>query len=137
MTESGSLTNHASGSEARVEQAMTALMRSDSAAGDDERLTRTTIAAVRPWLVARSRRAYRRQVALAMTAALLPLPLIVAYDRALLEALYVVASSVLPGPLPAVAVGGYAVAAVLLLGATYAAIPLLVDAKLSTGRAPR
>lgn len=103
---------------------------------DDEpgRWAGATVASVRSALAERARRTYRRRVAGALAAALLPLPLIVAYDGALLGWLHSLASRVLPEPLPTLAVSGYAGAAALLLAATYAAIPVLVEKTLSPRR---
>jgi len=89
--------------------------------------SRRCLTAARPLLAANARREYRRRVALTLVAALLPLPIIALYDRALLGWLYGIAETVLPTPLAAAAVGGYAAAASLLLALTYAAIPVLVD----------
>jgi hypothetical protein len=99
----------------------------DAGAVDASSWSRRSMTAARPLLAAHARREYRRRVASALVAALVPLPIIAAYDRVFLGWLYGVADSVLPTPLATLAVGGYAATTSLLLALTYAAIPVLVD----------
>lgn len=110
-----------------VARVIDALLRADGAAVDASAWSRRSLTAVRPLLAAHARRDYRRRVALALVAALIPLPIIAMYDRVLLGWLHGVADAVLPAPLATLAVGGYAATTSLLLALTYAAIPVLVD----------
>lgn len=110
------------------------LASADAGDADADAWAARTREAVAPVLERRAAWAYRRRVAIALLAALLPLPVIVLYDRFVLETLYGLAETLLPQPLPVLAVGAYGLTALLLLGATYASIPLLVD---RTGRGRR
>ena len=110
-----------------VERVLGSLARTDSRGFDVGAWSRRSLAAARPTLAVHGRRAYRRRVASALGMSLLPLPVIAFYDRVLLGWLYGMAEAVLPTPLAALAVGGYAATTLLLLALTYAAIPLLVD----------
>lgn len=110
-----------------VARMLDSLARADDGAVDASSWSRRSLTAARPLLAAHARREYRRRVASALVAALVPLPIIVIYDRVLLGWLYGVADSVLPTPLATLAVGGYAATTSLLLALTYAAIPVLVD----------
>ena len=66
-----------------------------------------------------------RDVARALAAALLPLPVVLAADALGLRAVYDLLSRVLPSALSAYLVLSYAAVVTLLLGATYAAVPVL------------
>lgn len=103
------------------------LAKADTAALDCDAWAARARVAVAPVLERRAARAFRRRVAGALVAAMVPLPAIVAYDRFVLELLYGLADALLPQPLPMLAVGAYGLTALLLLGATYAAIPVLVE----------
>ena len=88
----------------------------------------------RPVLAASARRAYRRRVAGALAAACVPLPLVAIYARALLGWMHEGLAFVLPAPLPDVAVASYAAITALLISATYAAVPVIVDLAMRTPR---
>jgi hypothetical protein len=119
-----------------VARALGSRARMDAEGVDASEWSRRSLAAARPLLAVHARRAYRRRVAFALIAALVPLPVIALYDRVLLGWLYGVAETVLPTPLAVLAVGGYAAATSLLLALTYAAIPVLVD-RMQFGRFAR
>jgi hypothetical protein len=103
------------------------LAEDDLGAVDPVGWSRRSVVAARPLLEAHARSDYRRRVGAALGAALVPLPLIALYARAVFGWLYDLAGSVLPAPFPALAVGGYAATTSLLLALTYAAIPVLVE----------
>ena len=102
--------------------------------GDVEQWSARTRAAARPILAARARRAYRRRVASALAAACVPLPLVVVYARALLGWLYEGLARLLPAPFPDLAVASYAATTALLVAATFAAVPVLVELSMRTAR---
>jgi hypothetical protein len=110
-----------------VARILDSLARSDAGAVDSSAWSRRSLTAARPFLAAHARREYRRRLAFALAAALVPLPIIAIYDRVVLGWLYAIADAVLPTPLATLAVGGYAVTISFLLALTYAAIPVLVD----------
>lgn len=97
--------------------------------------SRRTLHAARVVLADNARRAYRRRVAAVLAAACVPLPLIAMYARTVLGWMHDVLAFVLPAPLPDVAVASYAAVAVLLVSASYAAVPVLVEITLRTPRA--
>lgn len=96
--------------------------------------SRRTRSAARPILAASARRAYRRRVAGALAAACVPLPLVALYAHTLLGWLHDALAFVLPAPLADVAVASYAAITALLVSATLAAVPVLVDVAM---RSPR
>jgi len=96
--------------------------------------SRRTLAAAKPILVERGRRAYRRRVASALVAACVPLPLVIVFARAVLGWLHDVLAYVLPAPFADLAVASYAATTALLVAATFAAVPVLVELSM---RAPR
>jgi len=110
-----------------VARILDSLARADAGAVDSSSWSRRSLTAARPCLAAHARRDYRRRLSFALVAALVPLPIIAVYDRAVLGWLYGIADAVLPTPLATLAVGGYAATTSLLLALTYAAIPVLVD----------
>ena len=119
-----------------VARALGSRARMDAEGVDASEWSRRSVAVARPLLAVHARRAYRRRVAFALIAALVPLPVIALYDRVLLGWLYGVAEAVLPTPLAVLAVGGYAATTSLLLALTYAAIPVLVE-RMQFGRFAR
>ena len=90
--------------------------------------------AAAPVLASCARRAYRRRVSAALVAACVPLPLVLVYARALLGWLHDGLALILPAPLPDVAVASYAAVTALLVSATVAAVPVLVDLAMRTTR---
>jgi len=90
-------------------------------------LSHRVLVAAAPHLRAYARRAYARRVAVCLLIASLPLPAMVVYGEYVLGAIYSVLAKVLPATLAGWVVAGYGATAVLLLAATYAAIPVLVD----------
>ena len=96
--------------------------------------SKRTLIAASPILAVHAKRAYRRRVAAALAAACVPLPLVVVYARSLLGWLHDGLALLLPAPLPEIAVASYAATTVLLVAATFAAVPVLVELAM---RAPR
>lgn len=84
-------------------------------------------AKARPLLLARRRHAARRQIAAALVAALVPLPLIVVLDVWALRVMYDVLRWLLPEPLSLYLIVNYAAVLALLGTLTYGAIPLLAE----------
>lgn len=98
-----------------------------SAAGIDPRpLSALALARVVPALQERAQAAFWRQLARALTAALLPLPLLIAADWWLLGHAYDVVAVWLPSVVAAYLVFSYAASLVVMIGGAYAAIPLLL-----------
>jgi hypothetical protein len=93
----------------------------------DGQLVARTLVSVRPLLEARSAAKYRRRVAAAIAAGLVPLPLIALYSRWLLGILHQGLDAFFPGGVADVLVGGYTACLLLVISLTYAAIPILAD----------
>ena len=93
---------------------------------DAAALSRLALAHVAPELRARVTVAFWRRLVPALVAALLPLPLILAADVWLLGRLYELAAAWLPSSVAAYIVISYAASALVVVGAAYAAIPLLL-----------
>lgn len=89
-----------------------------------------TLAAAAPLLAVHARRASLRSVVRPLLAALVPLPLILAVDVAVVWALHAALATVLPAAVSTFVAANYAVLLALLLSSTYAAVPLLVDRQL-------
>ena len=90
-------------------------------------LTPRVMAAVAPLLAAHARRTSWRTFLRPLLVALLPLPLILAADVAIVTTLYTLLSFVLPAAVSTVLVVQYALFVLLSLALAYAAIPVLVD----------
>jgi hypothetical protein len=88
-------------------------------------LATRVLAAAEPLLAARRRRVDWPLVLRALGAALLPLPLILVVDVALVGVAYQLLASVLPQALTTYLVANLATTLALLLALTYAAVPLL------------
>lgn len=101
-------------------------LRVDEPTADAQLLARTLVSA-RPLLQARSAAKYRRRVAAAMAAGLVPLPLIALYSHWLLGVLHQGLGTFFPGGVADVLVGGYTACLLLVISLTYAAIPILAD----------
>jgi hypothetical protein len=93
---------------------------------DSSALSRLAMAAARPVLQASAMRLFWRQVAAVIVVALVPLPMIVAYDTVLLGLLHVAVSAVLPSAVAAYVVFMYASSLLFLFAVSYAAIPVLM-----------
>jgi len=89
-------------------------------------LSQGTLRHLRPELARRARAVLWRRVVVGVLTALLPLPVVLAYDAYLLQLLYGLVSAVLPAAFATYLIVTYAAFLVLLFGSTYAAIPLLV-----------
>lgn len=96
-------------------------------------LTERTLVAAAPLLAVHARRAAVRSVLAPVLAALVPLPIVVGVDLALVRALHAVLALVLPVAVSTFVAVNYALLLALLLGTTYAAVPLLVDRQLRAG----
>jgi hypothetical protein len=86
-----------------------------------------TLAAAAPLLAAHARRAGVWAWARPLAVALVPLPIILAVDAALLRGLHALLSIVLPDALSTYFTAQYALLVLLLLGLAYAAVPVLAD----------
>lgn len=95
---------------------------------DAESWSQGVLARVRPELAARARVVFWRRLLRVLTAALIPLPLVLAADLWWLGRIYDVVSVWLPAGLAADLVLSYAATLLALLGSAYAAIPLLLAA---------
>jgi len=71
-------------------------------------------------------RSFWRQVAAVVVVALLPLPVIMAYDAFLLQLLHTAVSTLFSGPMATYIVFTYAASLLFLFAASYAAIPVLM-----------
>jgi hypothetical protein len=105
-----------------------ARLAADTPVIDAESWSRGVLARVRPELTARARAVFWRRLLRVLTAALIPLPLVLAADLWWLGRIYDVASVWLPAGLAADLVLSYAATLLALLGSAYAAIPLLLAA---------
>jgi hypothetical protein len=95
----------------------------------DDRLVARTLMAAGPLLKSRARFAYRRRVAMALAAALVPLPVVVIYSRWLFGLMHSGLELLFPSGVADVLVGGYAICLLLVISLTFAAIPILADRK--------
>lgn len=86
-----------------------------------------TLAAAAPLLAMHARRAGVGAWARPLAVALLPLPIILAVDAALVRGLHALLSIVLPDVLSTYFAAQYALLVLLLLGLAYAAVPVLAD----------
>jgi hypothetical protein len=86
-----------------------------------------TVAAAAPLLALHARRTSARAWLRPLAVALLPLPLILVADGAIVFALHALLSLALPSALTTYFVAQYALFVLLLLALTYAAVPILVD----------
>jgi hypothetical protein len=96
-------------------------------------LSARVVAAAAP-LLARARRPSWGRLAAAIAAALVPLPAIVAGDVLAMRAAYRALSLVLPAALTSYLVFHWAALLALLLGMSYAAIPLLAERQVRLAR---
>jgi len=92
--------------------------------------TARVLAAAAPILVVHARRASVRAAVRPVLAALVPLPFIVAFDVTLVRSLHALLATVLPETMSTFVAANYALLLALLVTATYAAVPLLVDRQL-------
>jgi predicted anti-sigma-YlaC factor YlaD len=93
-------------------------------------LTTQVLAAAKPLMAAHAAAAQpsgRTQIARAITAALLPLPVIVLVFGFVLRGAYLVLSTIFPTALSTYLVFNYAALLALVITLTYAAVPLLAD----------
>jgi len=86
-----------------------------------------TLAAAAPILAAHARRARARVWLRPLLVALLPLPIVIAVDVLIARALYALLSLFLPDVVTTYLVAQYVLLMLLLVGFTYAAVPVLAD----------
>jgi hypothetical protein len=86
-----------------------------------------TLAAAAPLLAVNARRTSVWAWARPLAVALLPLPLILVVDAAIVSGLHTLLSFVLPDALSTYFAAQYALFMLLLLGLAYAAVPVLAD----------
>ena len=86
-----------------------------------------TLAAAAPLLAMHARRGRAWAWVRPLAVALLPLPLILAVDAAIVRGLHALLSIVLPDALSTYLTAQYALLVLLLLGLAYAAVPVLAD----------
>ncbi len=89
-------------------------------------LSRRLLLRVQPELQRRAAWVFGRQVAAAVLVALLPLPVVLAYDACLLHLVYNVVSWLLPARVASYVVLSYAAFLALLFALTYATVPVLL-----------
>ena len=90
-------------------------------------LVAKTLAAAAPLLAAHARRTRARVWIRPLVVALLPLPAVIAIDVVIARTLYAVLSLVLPDIVTTYLVAQYVLLMMLLVGLTYAAVPVLAD----------
>ena len=113
---------------------MRTVLRSEPIRIDASLLSHRVAAMVAPELARLGARAFRRRVAIGVLLALLPLPIVLAYDALLLRAAHAVLSFLLPEALVLYLVAGMGLTALLLIATSYAAIPLLVHRQIAASR---
>ncbi|MDX2166697.1 MAG: hypothetical protein SF182_06520 [Deltaproteobacteria bacterium] len=118
--------------EEQLDATVVARFAADRGAADAARLSQAVLRRSAPLLAVRARQAYRRRLLRTLALALLPLPLVLAAETLLLEWLWQLAAAWLPSGVALTLVGSYAMAALVGLGLTYAAIPLLLAPRLRT-----
>ncbi len=89
-------------------------------------LSQRVLAELRPQLQRRAAVVHWRRVVACVLLALVPLPVVLAYDAYVLRVMFDIASVLVPATLAAFLVLSYAAFLVLLFALTYASIPLLV-----------
>ena len=89
-------------------------------------MAQRTLLRVQPEMARLASAAFWRGVVRGVVLALLPLPLVLAYDAYVLRLAYELISALLPSAIALYLVASYAAFVLLLCAATYAAIPLLV-----------
>lgn len=107
-------------------EALSAVLDSGALAIDTGALSQHALARLAPELQRRADALFWRRLLRALAVALVPLPLVVIADLRLLAWLYDAAATWLPSGLVAYLVLSYAASLVVLIGSTYAAIPLLL-----------
>lgn len=105
---------------------LTALLDANAVQVDAGRLSRQVLESAAPALRARAQAAFWRRLIRTLAVALVPLPLVVGVDLWLLGWLYAFTAAWLPTSLALYVVVSYAASLLVLIGSTYAAIPLLL-----------
>ena len=109
-----------------------ALLDADTVTVDAAALSRRTFLRLQPEVARLAMHALWRKVAVALFLALLPLPVVLAYDAYLLGVAYQLVSALLPATVAGLLIFGYAAFLVLLFATTYAAIPLFLAGRRAT-----
>jgi hypothetical protein len=118
---------------------VTRLLATEPIPGPPPALGRAVLAAAAPILAARRRAettGYRRALAGAVAAALVPLPLVIAFDVYLWRAAHAVLRTLLPGLLSVYLAFNIAALMLLALALAYGAVPFLVHRQLRPARPP-
>ena len=89
-------------------------------------MAQRTLLRVQPEMARLASATFWRHVVRGVVLALLPLPLVLAYDAYVLRLAYDLISALLPSAIALYLVASYAAFVLFLCAATYAAIPLLV-----------
>ena len=113
---------------------ITAMLNASVVAVDATGLSRRTLAQLQPELARRAMAGLWRRVAVALLPALVPLPLVLAYDAYLLRMAYALVSALVPASVAAYLIFSYAAFLVLLFATTYAAIPVFLAKRSAAGR---
>ncbi|HXQ20388.1 MAG TPA: hypothetical protein VN812_01855, partial [Candidatus Acidoferrales bacterium] len=103
------------------------LLNAGSVDIDTSLLSRRVLARLTPQLQRRAAVIHWRRVAACVLLALVPLPVVLAYDAYVLHVTFEVVSVLLPATLAAYLVLSYAAFLLLLFALTYASIPLLMQ----------
>jgi len=99
---------------------------------DVQRLSALTRSRLAPLLYAQRARVWRRHVAVGLVLAAIPLPFVLAMATLAAGWIYDIVAAVLPVSVATYAAGSYGAAVLLLIGLTYAAIPVLLAGRGST-----
>lgn len=91
---------------------------------DAAQLSTRALVHLRPALERNAQRAMWKRAVAAVSVALLPLPMVVAYAAVVLWGVYTLSRTLLPPPVAAYLVGSYAATLALVVAVTYAAIPI-------------
>lgn len=95
-------------------------------------LSRRVAEMLAPELARLAARAFRRRVAFYLLLALVPLPLMLAYDAFVLRLVFGLLSTVLPQAVVLYLVASMALSGLLVIASVYAAIPLLVHRQIAS-----
>jgi hypothetical protein len=111
-----------------------AILNTSIVAVDATALSCRTLARLQPELARRAGTGLWRKAAAALLLALVPLPIVLAYDAYVLRVAYELASALLPAAVAAFLIFGYAAFLALLFATTYATIPLFLAHRTNAGQ---
>ncbi|HYD49245.1 MAG TPA: hypothetical protein VEB21_12895 [Terriglobales bacterium] len=103
---------------------ISASLRASEVGVDCDRLTAGTLLCLAPAIETNAAEAFWRRVVTALVVAIIPLPLVLAWDAYLMRELHSFLQAFLPSPVATYVTFSYAALLTLLLAGTYAAIPL-------------